>query len=61
MTDQQFNKLMNVLLLQATALYGIHQSLQAMNIKDGAQPGVYNLKDIQKMLDAMAASVKVPG
>lgn len=60
MTDQQFNKLMNVLAAQMVLMQGIFECLQAMNVKSGGHAGTYNFKEAQTILDN-AAHLKIPG
>ena len=61
MTDEQFNKLMNVLAAQAALMHGIMNLLQAHNMKTGAGAAALQFKEFQQLLDATAKSVKIPG
>lgn len=61
MTDEQFNKLLNVLATQTALLHGIMNLIQAHNIKTGADAAALQFKDLQKIFDSTAASIKVPG
>lgn len=60
MTDEQFNKLINVLSTQAVLMHGIMNLLQNANIKNGASAAAIQFKDFQQILDSTAKSVKVP-
>lgn len=60
MTDEQFNKMHAVELAKLATLQGIMNTLLAIAAKQGAQPVLYNWKDIEKMLASAAAIAAKP-